>query len=475
MRRIAIAGGIGTVIEYYDFFIFATAAALVFPRVFFPALGAAAGTVASFATLGVAFVARPVGSILFGHFGDRIGRKRTLVATLVIMGLATAAVGIMPTADRIGVLAPIIVVVLRFLQGLAVGGEWTGATLMAAENAPRDRRGFWSVFGSFGGSVGLVLASCTFLVTGATMSGRAFEDYGWRIPFLTSLILVGVGLLVRLRIDETPVFAAEAARHGTAAVPLAEAIRRQPREVLFASGLLVMVFAFYYIAVSYFLTYGTSHLGLSRTTVLAISIVPGAMFGVAMTVSAWLSDRIGRKRILVWANAVAVGWALVLFPLVDAGGVVAYAVCATVTTAIAGVGYGPVGAFLPELFRTRYRYTASGATYNIAGILGGAVPPLVASALTRAYGGLAFGLFLAALCVLSLVCVLALPETRAARLEDADPAATDPDPAAEVADPSSAVTNPSAAVANPTSTVADPKSTVADPTSTDPDPAAAGA
>ncbi|RDI55973.1 MFS transporter [Nocardia mexicana] len=423
MRRIAIAGGIGTVIEYYDFFIFATAAALVFPKVFFPALGSAAGTVASFATLGVAFVARPVGSILFGHFGDRIGRKRTLVATLLIMGAATAAVGVMPTAHQVGVIAPIVVVVLRFLQGLAVGGEWTGATLMAAENAPRGRRGFWSVFGSFGGSVGLVLASCTFLVTGATMSNETFEDFGWRIPFLTSLALVVVGLVVRLRIDETPVFAEEAERHGIASIPLLEAVKRQPREVMLASGLLVMVFAFYYIAVSYFLTYGTSHLHLSRTTVLAISIVPGSVFWVSMTLSAWLSDRIGRRRILVAANAVAVLWAVVLFPIVEAGGVVTYAVCASVTTLIAGAAYGPVGAFLPELFRTRYRYTASGATYNVAGILGGAVPPLVASAITEAYGGLAFGAFLAVLCLISLGCVLALPETRHNRMDGVEAAA----------------------------------------------------
>ncbi|RMI28779.1 MFS transporter [Nocardia stercoris] len=417
LRRIAVAGGIGTVIEYYDFFIFATAAALVFPKVFFPALGSAAGTTAAFATLGVAFVARPVGSVLFGHFGDRLGRKRTLVATLLTMGLATAAVGLMPTASRIGMIAPILVVALRFLQGLAVGGEWAGATLMAAENAPVARRGFWSVFGSFGGSVGLVLASCTFLVTGATMSEQAFDEVGWRIPFLSSLLLVGIGLVVRLRIEETAVFTEEAARRGTAPVPLAEAIRRQPREVLFACGLLVMVFAFYYIAVSYFLTYGTSHLRLSRTTVLALSLVPATMFGVSMAASAWLSDRIGRKRIIVAANLIAVPWALVLFPVVEAGGVITYCVCATVTVAIAGIAYGPIGAFLPELFATRYRYTASGATYNAAGILGAAIPPVIAAPIMDSYGSLAFGGFLAVLCLISLVSILALPDNRHVRMD----------------------------------------------------------
>ncbi|MCX4095574.1 MFS transporter [Nocardia sp. alder85J] len=433
LRRIAVAGGIGTVIEYYDFFIFATAAALVFPKVFFPALGSAAGTAASFATLGVAFVARPVGSILFGHFGDRLGRKRTLVATLLTMGLATAAVGIMPTANSIGVIAPIVVVALRFLQGLAVGGEWAGATLMAAESAPAARRGFWSVFGSFGGSVGLVLANSTFLITGATMSDHDFETYGWRIPFLTSLILVGVGLIVRLRIEETRVFTAEVARHGAAPVPLTEAIRRQPREVLYACGLLVMVFAFYYIAVSYFLTYGTSHLHLSRTTVLALSLVPGVVFGVSTAASAWLSDRVGRKRLIAAADAIAVPWALLLFPIVESGGVVTYSVCATVTVVIAGVAYGPVGAFLPELFATRYRYTASGVTYNVAGILGAAVPPVIAAPITVAYGSATFGVFLAVLCAISLAAVLGLPDNRPVRMDSGSPATESDDTPATLA------------------------------------------
>ncbi|KFU81963.1 Sugar phosphate permease [Amycolatopsis lurida] len=418
MRRIAIASGTGTVIEYYDFFIFATAAALVFPKVFFPALGSAAGVVASFATLGVAFVARPVGSVLFGHFGDRLGRKRTLVTTLLIMGLATALVGLMPTAEQIGVIAPILIVILRFLQGLAVGGEWTGATLMAAENAPKAKRGFWSMVGALGGSIGFVLASVTFLIIGETMSDETFHSYGWRIPFIASLLLIAIGLFVRLKIDETPVFKGEVSQRGTSRAPFVEALKSQPREIAFASGVLVMTFAFYYLAVGYLINYGTAVLKLPRTTVLLIGIAAGLMFGLAIVLGAAYSDRVGRKKVILAGNAVAVVWALALFPILDSASAVTFAIGSCVTTLIAGFAYGPVGAFMPELFQTRYRYTATGFSYNVAGVLGGAVPPLVAAAITAAYGGFAFGIFLAVLCLISLGCTLALRETRNAEMSE---------------------------------------------------------
>lgn len=418
MRRIAIASGTGTVIEYYDFFVFATAAALIFPKVFFPALGSAAGVVASFATLGVAFVARPVGSVLFGHFGDRLGRKRTLVTTLLIMGLATVLVGVMPTAEQIGVSAPVLVVLLRFLQGLAVGGEWTGATLMAAENAPKAKRGFWSMFGALGGSIGFVLASVTFLVIGGTMSDEAFHSYGWRIPFVASLLLIAIGLFVRLKIDETPVFKGEVSQRGVARAPFAEALKSQPREIAFASGVLVMTFAFYYLAVGYLINYGTAVLKLPRTTVLLIGIAAGLAFGLAIVLGAAYSDRVGRKKVILAGNGVAVVWALALFPILDSGSAVTFAIGSCVTTLIAGFAYGPVGAFMPELFHTRYRYTATGFSYNVAGVLGGAVPPLVAAAITSAYGGFAFGIFLAVLCLISLGCTFALRETRHAEMSE---------------------------------------------------------
>ncbi len=412
MRRIAIASVTGTVIEYYDFLIYGTAAALVFGETFFPALGTAAGTVAAFATLGVAFVARPFGAILFGHFGDRLGRKKTLVTTLVMMGAATVLVGLMPTAEQIGVAAPILLVALRILQGIAIGGEWTGATLLAAENAPKAKRGFWSMFPSLGGGIALSLASATFLITGLGMSEEAFASYGWRIPFIASFVLVAIGLYVRLKIDETPVFKGELAKGGASPVPFVEAVKLQPREAIFASGVPVMVFAFFYLAASYLTSYGTSTLGLERTNVLAIGILVGLVFAGATMLGAVYSDRIGRRQVIVQANIAAVVWALVLFPILNIGSIVTFAIGACGTMFIAGIAYGPVGAFLPELFQTRYRYTAAGFSYNIAGVLGGAIPPLVAAAITAAFGGFAFGVLLAAFCLISLVCTLALRETR---------------------------------------------------------------
>lgn len=416
MRRIASASAIGTVIEMYDFVIFSSVAALVFPKVFFPALGTAAGTVASFATLGVAFVARPVGSVLFGHFGDRLGRKRTLVSTLLLMGVATLLVGLMPTADQIGVAAPILVVAMRVLQGLAVGGEWTGATLMATENAPKPERGFWSVCASFGGAIGAALALGTLLLTRWAMSDDVFVSYGWRIPFLASVLLLAVGLYIRMTIAETPLFTAEVARSGAAPVPFAEALRRQPREILLCSGVPLVVFAFYYIVVGYLLTYGTANLGLDPTTVIAITILATAVMGTSLVIGGALSDRYGRRAVLIAGNGVAVVWALALFPVLDLGSAFAFAVGACVTTFIGGIAYGPVGAFIPELFQTRYRYSATGFAYNVSGVIGGAVPSVVAAAITATYGSFAFGVFFAVLCLIALACTLALPETRHTRM-----------------------------------------------------------
>lgn len=412
MRRVAIASGTGTTIEFYDFLIYGTASALVFGDIFFPALGSAAATVASFATLGVAFVARPFGSILFGHFGDRIGRKQTLVTTLMMMGIATVLIGFMPTAGQIGVAAPILVIILRIVQGIAVGGEWAGATLLAAENAPKAKRGFYAMFPQFGPAIAFSLASATFLATGLLMSDAAFTAYGWRIPFIASGLLVAVGLYVRLRIDETPVFKGQLARGGKAAVPFGEAFKRQPKEVVLGAGVMVMVFAFFYISVSYLTSYGTEALGLETTTVLAIGILGGAVFALAVGLGGTYSDRVGRRRTITIANLLALVWSLVLFPLLDTGTVLAFALGVCVTLFIAGIAYGPVGAYLPELFATQYRYTAAGLSYNFAGIIGGAIPAIVAAAITATFGGYAFGVFLAGLCVISIVCTLGLGETR---------------------------------------------------------------
>lgn len=411
MRRIAIASATGTVIEYYDFLIYGTAAALVFPHAFFPALGPAAGTVAAFATQGVAFLGRPLGAILFGHFGDRVGRKKTLITTLFLMGVSTVLIGLMPTAAQIGVAAPLLILLLRILQGLAVGGEWAGATLLAAESAPKAKRGFYSMFGSLGGAIAVVLANATFLIAGLTMSDSAFQSYGWRIPFVASIVLIAVGLVVRLKIEESPVFRQEVHRTGTASAPLTEAFRNQPRQMLFGSGVLVMVFAFFYLAAGFLASYGTSALHLPKTTVLSIGVLAGVIWCVSMVLGAVLSDRFGRRRVILAATFASIAWALALFPVLDIGTALSYGIGTCLTLVFAGLVFGPVSAFMPELFITRYRYTAAGFCYNVAGILGGAVPPLVAAAIIASAGPMAFGAFLAVLVLISAGCTLALRET----------------------------------------------------------------
>jgi MFS family permease len=410
LRRVGFASLIGTLIEYYDFVIFSAIGAVVFPASFFPALGSAAGTVATFATVGVAFVARPIGSVLFGHIGDRLGRKRTLASTLTLMGVATVLIGLTPTSEQIGLAAPIILVALRVCQGVAVGGEWAGATLMAAENAPKSKRGFWTMLASVGGVVGTVLGLVTFLVVSTLMSDHSFMTYGWRIPFVSSLLLLAVGLYVRLTVEETPVFTAELANRARSAAPLAEALKEQPRELVLGSGLLVMVFSLAFMVQSYLITYATSTLGHSRSLVVALTLLGSLAFGICIVISGRLSDRTGRRTIMVAANAVGAFWALALFPVIDLGTVWSYGIGVTVTMMIAGFAYGPSGAMLSELFHTRYRYTATAVTSNVSGVIGGSIPPVVAASVAQTYGGFAVGIFLAALCSLALLSSVMLRE-----------------------------------------------------------------
>jgi MFS family permease len=418
MRRIAVASCVGTTIEFYDFFIYGTAAALVFPTVFFPALGAAAGTVASFATFAVAFFARPVGAILFGHFGDRIGRKRTLISTLLLMGIATVLIGLLPGAATIGVAAPVILVILRFAQGFAVGGEWAGATLLTAEYAPTGQRGRYALFPQLGPAFAFFLSSGTFLVAGLATGydSQTFLDYGWRIPFLLSILLVGVGLYVRLTIEETPVFKqAQATKQPavTTQAPFVEAFRVQTREILLGAGSATLFFAFFYMGTAFLTAYGTNPDGaaLSRPLVLGIGMIASVFFAAAIVGSAILSDRLGRRKLIMLSSGLAVPWALLLFPVLDIGTAWSFAVGLTVTLVIFAIAYGPMGAFLPELFATRYRYTGAGLAYNIAGVLGGAIPPLLASSLAAAYGSFAIGIMLALIAAASFVCTRVLAET----------------------------------------------------------------
>lgn len=427
MRRVAVASCVGTTVEFYDFFVYGTAAALVFPRVFFPGLGSTAGTVASLATFAVAFIARPLGAVSFGHYGDRIGRKRTLVSTLLLMGVATVLIGLLPGAATIGLSAPLLLVALRFAQGFAVGGEWAGAALFTAEYAPPQRRGWYAMFPQLGPAIAMALSSATFLVTDLALGStdQAFLDYGWRIPFLTSIVLVAVGLYVRLRLEETPVFQAAQQRAPMTTAPLREAFTEAPREILLTAGTGTIMFALFYTGTTYLTSYGTSPTGagLSRALVLSLEIVVGAVMMLITTASAIFSDRFGRRTLIMACCVGAAVWSLLLFPLLDTRSPVAFGVGVIVTVGLQSVGYGPVGAFLPETFPTRYRYTGAGVSYNLAGIVGGAIPPLVAAPLAAAFGSFAIGILLCGLALLSLVCTNALPETKDRDLRQAQPSA----------------------------------------------------
>ncbi|MFF2084019.1 MFS transporter [Nocardia sp. NPDC058176] len=419
MRRLAWASMLGTTIEFYDFLIYGTAAALVFNKTFFPALGTAAATTLSFATLGVAFVMRPLGAILFGHFGDRIGRKKTLVSTLLLMGLSTVAVGLLPTTGQIGILAPILLVALRICQGLAVGGEWAGATLLTAENAPPEKRGTYALYPQLGPSLGFVLASATFLTTRLTMSAESFATWGWRIPFLLSIVLIGVGLYMRMNIEETATFRRETRAAKPRRTPLFEAVTRQPREIALGAGAVSMCFAFYYIGVTYLTSYGTEQLGLSTPTVLAVGIGTGSTLAVTTVIGALYSDRVGRRRMMAIGTVYSIVFALLLFPILSIGSTWSFVLGACLSQVGVGLAYGPVGAQLPELFATRYRYTGAGLSYNLAGVLGGAVTPLLAVQLEATVGGGAVGVYLAGVAAVSLLCVLATRETHRQSIDSA--------------------------------------------------------
>jgi MFS family permease len=422
LGRVVGAGFMGTTIEYYDFFIYGTAAALVFPQIFFPALGAAAGTAASFATFGVAFLARPLGGLVFGHMGDRVGRKATLVTTMLIMGVATVLIGLLPSGDSIGVAAPVLLIVLRFCQGLAVGGEWSSAALFVVEHAPEGRRGWYSLAQTLGTTFGLLLATVTFLITGLAMSDGSFEAWGWRVPFLLSAVLVGVGLWVRLGVADTPVFQealARAADAKSAKAPVRELFSNQGREVFLSAGSVLMWLSFFYMGAVYLTNYGTSALGIPRNTMLTIQFVAIGGCIVGQVVGARVSDKVGRRNVLLVGNGLAVPWAFVLFPLVDTGVAWVVGAALTVTLFVVGLSNAATTVFLPETFRTSYRSTGTGVSFNIGSIVAGAIPPMVAAPLLVAYGSTGLSVMLAVLAAVAFVAVKVMRETSRDSLYDA--------------------------------------------------------
>ncbi|KAA9163236.1 MHS family MFS transporter [Amycolatopsis acidicola] len=419
-RRIAFASLIGTLIDGYDFVLYSVAAALVFPKVFFPSLGGAAGTIASLATLGVAFVARPIGALLFGHFGDRLGRKRTLIWAILGMGIGTTLMGLIPSANTIGVAAPILIVVLRAVQGLAVGGEWAGSVLFVTEHAPQQRRGLYSMFPQLGHSLPTALSPAILLLVGVLSTPESFIAWGWRVPFLAGAVLVIVGLYIRLKVEETPVFA-KSKQRGQTGVPMLEAFKHQSWTMLRGIGVPLTTITFVYVAQSFVSNYGVEHLALSRNQVLAVSALSGLFYAAFTVLSAFLSDRAGRRRVIGGAHVLGVVWGVLLFPVLNLGTFPVYAAALCVTMAIAGLAYGAVGAFLPEQFPTRYRYTAAGFSYQLTGVLGGGLAPLLAPVIISSYGTTTFGVVLGVLCALAAVCTFSLKDRANESMDWNDP------------------------------------------------------
>ncbi|WP_205874229.1 MFS transporter [Mycobacterium camsae] len=420
MRRIALACLVGSTVEYYDFFIYGTAAALVFPTVFYPQLSPTMATVASMGTFATAFLSRPLGAVVFGHFGDRLGRKRTLVATLLIMALSTVTVGLVPPTATVGGAAPLILVALRLLQGFAVGGEWAGSALLSAETAPPGKRGRYGMFTVIGGGIALVLTSLTFLGVNFTIGARssAFMSWGWRIPFLFSGVLIAIALYVRLNIGETPVFAQQESQNAAAGTPFVQVLRRQRREVVLAAGCALGCFGLVYLASTYLTAYANTHLGYSRNVILLVGALGGLTCIAAAALTSTLSDRFGRRRVLLVCWALAVPWALLVMPMVDSGDVGLFVLALAGLFAVDGAVFGPVSVFVPELFATRYRYTGTALSVNAAGVIGGAVPPLIADPLLEHYGSWAIGLMMATLALVSLGATYLLPETNGVALAE---------------------------------------------------------
>ncbi|MCK9869610.1 MFS transporter [Nocardiopsis dassonvillei] len=421
--RVVTASLIGTTIEWYDFFLYGSAAALVFNHVFFPESDPLVGTMLAFTTYAVGFVARPLGGLVFGHFGDRIGRKQLLVISLLLMGGSTFAIGLLPTYAAIGVAAPLLLTLLRVVQGFALGGEWGGAVLLVAEHGEPRHRGFWASWPQAGAPGGNLLATAVLAVLAVVMSDAAFLSWGWRVPFLLSGVLVLVGLWVRLAVSESRVFreaherAAASARPERA--PILGVLRDHWREALVAMGVRMAENVSYYVVTAFILVYATQEARMPNGQVLNAVLVASAVHLV--TIPAWgaLSDRIGRRPVTALGAAGAGLWVFAFFPLVDAGTFWSVTLAVTVGLVLHGAMYGPQAAFFSELFSTRVRYSGASVGYQLASIVAGGLAPLIATALLASFGSsVPISLYVAAMAAVTLVAVAASRETRGSDLRE---------------------------------------------------------
>ena len=421
-RKVIVASLIGTSLEWYDFFLYGTASALVFDKLFFPNFDPLVGTLLAFATYAVGFIARPLGGLVFGHFGDRVGRKQVLIVTLLIMGIATFLIGALPTYQAIGVAAPILLVVLRFVQGLGLGGEWGGAVLMSLEHGAPDRRGLNASWPQVGVPVGNLLAAGVLGLLNLLLTEDAFLSWGWRIAFFLSGALVLVGLWIRMTITESPLFEEVESAGEKARMPLIEVIKRHPRGLLVAMGARLGTDVAFYTFTLYILTFLTANLGLPRSVGLNAVLIGSAVQIALIPLFGGLSDRYGRRPVYALGAVSAAVWAFVFFPLLSTRSPVAIVLATVVALITHAAMYGPQAAFIAELFSTELRYSGASMGYQIAGVLGGGIAPLVSIALAGATGtAFAVSFYVLAMVVLTLIALWAAPETAWEDLHDHTP------------------------------------------------------
>jgi metabolite-proton symporter len=424
LPRIVSASLIGTTVEWYDFFLYSSAAALVFNKLFFPTADPLTGTLLAFTTYAIGFLARPIGGLVFGHFGDKIGRKKLLVLSLLLMGGATFAMGLLPTYATIGIAAPILLTLLRLVQGFALGGEWGGAVLIVSEHGSASRRGFWASWPQCGAPGGNLLATAVLAILAAVQTDEAFLSWGWRIPFLLSAVLVVIGLWIRLAVSESPVFLAaqeKAAVEDTVEkAPVVQVFRRSWRQVLIAMGARMGENVSYYVITAFILVYITESLGLAKSVGLNAVLIGSAVHFVTIPLWGLLSDHVGRRVVYLFGAVGMAAWGFVFFALLDTRSFGVIALAVTVGLVLHGAMYGPQAAFFSELFGTRVRYSGASIGYQLASILAGAVAPLIAVALLNAWDStLPVSLYLLAMCLLTVVALLVARETRGSALEPA--------------------------------------------------------
>ncbi|MBT5052100.1 MAG: MHS family MFS transporter [Gammaproteobacteria bacterium] len=428
MRKVALTSLSGTSIEWYDFFLYGTAAAVIFPKAFFPQdLPTMVVLIASFSTFAVGFLARPLGGAIFGHFGDRVGRKKTLVVALMMMGVATTLIGFLPTYQSIGVMAPLLLVVLRFVQGLAIGGQWGGAMLLVTESAPKDQRGWYGAYAQAGAPVGVILANLAFLGVSASLSEADFMDWGWRLPFIASFVLILISMYVQLKLEDTPAFKALAANQvptdtaqQTTVVksPVIEVLRRYPKRIVLAAGAFLSIQVTFYILIAFVVAYGVNSptVTLSRDMMLTAVLVAAAIMVPSQFYFSGLSDRLGRKTVYRWGAILTGLWGFALFPLIDTGDPILICVAVTMGLVFLGMQYGPQAAFFTELFSTEVRYSGASLGYQLGAIVGGALAPTIAVLLWNNFGIFWVSVYIALAAILTLISLSQLTETQGSDL-----------------------------------------------------------